>query len=150
MVRKSTSDLSQELFQTLKQFSRVKWEARSFEQLKPSECELLGTLYLILNNGEKAIPASALSQELNITPAAVTHLLNPLDENGFIKRHKDPDDRRYVLISLTSKGKKFTESLLEDETQKLELLVKHLGKENSKTLLRLMSTTINFFSKETV
>jgi DNA-binding MarR family transcriptional regulator len=150
MTVKQTADLSQEMFQVLKQFSRVKWENCSIQELKPSECELLGTLYITLANGTSAIPASALSNQLNITPAAVTHLLNPLESGGFIKRDKKPDDKRFVLISLTGKGKKVAETLLEDESENLARLVHHLGKDNSQTFLRLMSSTINFFTDQPV
>jgi DNA-binding MarR family transcriptional regulator len=115
------------------------------KNLKPSESELLGTLYLVLKNGNKSIPASALSNQLNITPAAVTHLLNPLEEGGFIKRLKKPDDKRYVMISLTAKGKRVAQVLLENESENLARLVSHLGKDESKTLIRLMSSTIDFF-----
>jgi DNA-binding MarR family transcriptional regulator len=149
MTINETTNISQEMFQVLKQFSRVKWENRSIQDLKPSECELLGTLYITLANGNKAIPASALSNQLNITPAAVTHLLNPLENGGFIKRHKDPDDKRFVLISLTRKGKKVAETLLKDESQNLARLVTHLGKSESQTFIRLMNSTIDFFGNDT-
>lgn len=147
MTVKETADISQEMFQVLKQFSRVKWENRSIRELKPSECELLGTLYLTLENGRQAIAASALSNQLNITPAAVTHLLNPLESGGFLKRLKNPDDKRFVLISLTGKGKKIAETLLEDESENLSRLVSHLGNDESQTLIRLMNSTIDFFGK---
>lgn len=148
MTIKQTADLSQEMFHVLKQFSRVKWENRSIQELKPSECELLGTLYITLGDGITALPASAISNLLNITPAAVTHLLNPLENGGFIKRHKKPDDKRFVLISLTLKGKRIAETLLEDESENLERLVSHLGKDETKTLIRLMTSTIDFFVNE--
>jgi DNA-binding MarR family transcriptional regulator len=77
-------------------------------------------------------------------------LLNPLEKEGFIQRLKDPDDRRYVLISLTHKGRRFSESLLAEETEHLDKLVRHLGQENSRMFLRLMSSTINFFSKQPI
>jgi DNA-binding MarR family transcriptional regulator len=148
MTLKQTGDLSQEMFQVLKQFSRVKWKNRSIKDLKPSECELLGTLYITLRNGKKAIPASALSNQLRITPAAITHLLNPLGAGGFIKRYKNPKDKRFVLVGLTGKGKKIAETLLEGESKNLSRLVTHLGKDESQTFIRLMNSTIDFLGNE--
>ena len=150
MTVKQTADLSQEMFQALKLFSRVKWKNRSIQELKPSECELLGTLSITLGNGNKAIPASALSNLLRITPAAVTHLLNPLEDGGFINRLKNPKDKRFVLISLTGKGKKIAKTLLEYESKNLSRLVTHLGKDESQTFIRLMNSTIDFFGNEPV
>ncbi len=148
MTIKQTANLPREMFQVLKQFSRVKWENKSIQELKPSECELLGTLYLRPGNGNNAIPASAISNQLNITPAAVTHLLNPLESGGFIKRHKKTTDKRFVFISLTGKGKRIAETLLKDESENLARLVTHLGKAESQTFIRLLGSTIDFFGNE--
>ena len=73
-----TKDIAQDLFQRLKDFSRLRWELKPPEGLKPSEIELLGILFLSLNENKRALSASELSGVLNITPAGVTHLINPL------------------------------------------------------------------------
>jgi DNA-binding MarR family transcriptional regulator len=147
MTSNITVELTQELLQIIKKVSKLKWEQSPVQGLKPSECELLGTLYLNLRHEEKAIPASELSNQLRITPAAVTHLLNPLEEDGFITRHKDPDDRRFVLVSLSSKGKHAAESVLKDTHQALQGLVSHIGEENTNTLMRLMTGLVEYFSE---
>jgi len=148
MAVQDIAEISQELFQLLKQFSRLKWEKAPVQDIKPSESDLLGMLYLNLDNGVKTLPASELSNQLNITPAGVTHLLNPLEHGGFIKRQKDPDDRRYVLIELTGKGKKAAETRLLKTCDHLEDLVLHLGEKNSQDFIRLMSSLIDYFESD--
>lgn len=150
MKSNQTTALSQEMFQILKQFSRLKWENASFQELKPSECELLGILYLNLDDDIKAIPASRLSNQLNITPAAVTHLLNPLENGGFISRRKDISDRRYVLVGLTAKGNKIAKILLTDAYDNLLSLVQHWGVDDSQTFIRLLSSMIDHYSTQLV
>lgn len=53
-------------------------------------------------------PASAIARETNLTPAAVTSLIDRLEKRGFVRRQPDPDDRRKVMVAA---GKK-TEELI--------------------------------------
>ena len=139
-----TKAIAQELFQRLKDISRLRWELKPPTGLKPSEIELLGILFLSLNENKRALSASELSSVLNITPAGVTHLINPLEENGFIERKKDPHDRRVVLIGFTEKGNQIAELVVDKVNESLAGLVDHLGEENSKTLIRLMSSVVDY------
>ena len=72
----------QELMQTFERFARLAWEQTPHEDLKPSECRLLGKLYVSLESGDESIRVSDLGNRLDITPAAVTHLVNPLEACG--------------------------------------------------------------------
>ena len=147
MMTIATDELTQELFQILGQVTRLKWEGSPIYGLKQSECELLGIIYINLSNGSKSIAASDLSNQLNITPAAITHILNPLEKAGFITRQKDPNDRRFVMIRLTERGAKVGKSLLQDAHEVLDGLVQHLGEDNSRKLLVLITELLNYFSE---
>ncbi|WP_084013015.1 MULTISPECIES: MarR family transcriptional regulator [unclassified Mesorhizobium] len=53
-------------------------------------------------------PANLVARETNLTPAAVTTLIDRLEKRGFVSRQPDPDDRRKVMVAA---GKK-TEELV--------------------------------------
>ncbi|WP_352805629.1 MarR family transcriptional regulator [Mesorhizobium sp. M0292] len=53
-------------------------------------------------------PANVVARETNLTPAAVTTLIDRLEKRGFVSRQPDPDDRRKVMAAA---GKK-TEELV--------------------------------------
>ena len=144
MTKKKTMEITRDLFQILKRFSRVRWEQDLYQELKRSECEFLLVLYVNLGVDTKAVTASELSNQLQITPAGVTHLINPLEEAGFIERLQDPSDRRVVLIGLTSKGNEVAASLLVEAHTRLVGLVEHLGERDSENLIQLMSSTIEY------
>ena len=146
MVNPKTMEITQELLQILKHFSRLEWEQTPRGVLKPSECKLLGRLYFSLEGGKKTIKASDLSAQLGITPAGVTHLINPLEEGEYIQRLPDPNDRRVVLIGLTDKGSQFAQFLIADANQRLIGLAEYLGEEDSKTLIRLISSILDYFT----
>lgn len=46
------------------------------------------------------------SARLHITKPAVTNLVDRLEENKFLKREADPNDRRIYLLEIQPKGKK--------------------------------------------
>jgi len=148
-MKKTTSlTLTQDLFQLMKQFPRPKLKQSSIDGLTRSEYELLVMLVMSLGNDKKAFTVTEISSLLQITPAGVTHLINPLEQAGYIERLQAPNDRRIVLIGLTDKGTKVAEALISEVQEQLIGLVNHLGEEDSKTLIRLMSKSIEFFASQ--
>lgn len=142
------SEIIQELHQLMVRFSRLKWTQQICSDLTPSECEVLGYLYLATTSeAPSKISASVLSSELKITPAAVTHLVNALEAGGYIQRQKDLSDRRVVLIALTTKGTLAAKTLIQDALQNLEKLTNHLGENDSRDLVRIMSAALTFFNE---
>ena len=148
MESENTAAMSQELFSLLRKTSRLKLTGGNNRGLKPSECELLGILNLNLISGTKLLPASTLSQQLNITPAGVTHRLNALQDTGYIKRQKSAEDRRYILVGLTQKGKKQADIVLKNTYQNLDQLIDLWGEADSQVFIRLMSGLIDFYSND--
>jgi DNA-binding MarR family transcriptional regulator len=148
MKENTSLALTRDLFQLMKQFPRPKLKQSSIDGLTRSEYELLVMLVMSLGSDKKAFTVTEISNLLQITPAGVTHLINPLEEAGYIERRQAPNDRRIVLIGLTDKGTKVAESLISEVQEQLIGLVNHLGEEDSKTLIRLMSKSIEFFAAQ--
>ena len=46
---------------------------------------------------------------MQVTPAAVTHLINDLEKSDYVERVSDPSDPRIVLIRPTKAGLKMME-----------------------------------------
>jgi DNA-binding MarR family transcriptional regulator len=148
MKEKTSLDLTHDLFQLMKRFPRPKLNQNSCDELTRSEYELLVVLAMIIADDKKALTATEISSLLQITPAGVTHLINSLEAAGFVERLPDPTDRRVVLIGLTEKGTEEAEGLMADVQEKLIGLVNYLGEENSKTLIHLMSLSIEYFASQ--
>lgn len=143
MTDKDQLDIAQQIFQIMKRVQPPRI-VRPETGLTRSEIELLMMLTIKLESDKKALAVSKISNMLHVTPAAVTHMLNPLEEKGFIERLPDPGDRRVVLIGLTEKGIEFSKSVMDEVQQKLLGLVNHLGVEDSKTFIRLMSKVTDY------
>jgi DNA-binding MarR family transcriptional regulator len=148
MKENTSLALTCDLFQLMKQFPRPKLKQSSIDGLTRSEYELLVMLVMSLGDDKKSFAVTEISNLLQITPAGVTHLINPLEQAGYIERLQAPNDRRIVLIGLTEKGTKVAESLISEVQEQLIGLVNHLGEDDSKTLIRLMSKAIEFFTTQ--
>jgi DNA-binding MarR family transcriptional regulator len=68
-----------------------------------------------IHSDKKSTP-SELAEFLNIDRAAITRLLDKLEKQNLIIRHRTDEDRRTVSLRLTSKGESLSEELtLESE-----------------------------------
>jgi DNA-binding MarR family transcriptional regulator len=77
--------------------------------LEPRQHQLMLTL--------KGLPAATrprigeLAQRLQIQHHSTVELVNRLAAGGYVRRHRGGDDRREVLLSLTSKGERILRKL---------------------------------------
>jgi len=105
-------------------------------------------LVINLDDTKKPSTVTEIGILLQITPAGVTHLLNPLEEIGYIERLQDSNDRRIVRIGPTDKATHAAAALLSGIQEQLIGLVDHLEEEDTKTPIRLMSEAIEFFAAQ--
>jgi DNA-binding MarR family transcriptional regulator len=146
MKEKTSLALTYDFFQLLKQFPRLRFKQYSIDGLTPGEQGLLVMLVMSFDGTRRALTVTEVSNLLQITPAGVTHLLNPLEETGHIERLQDPSDRRIVRVGLTDEGSQVAELLISDVQEQLVGLINHLGQEDSKTFIRLLAKVIKFFT----
>jgi DNA-binding MarR family transcriptional regulator len=77
--------------------------------LTPSRTHLLWEL------GQRGpVPQRVLAEALNVTPRAVTGLVDALVANGLVTREPHPSDRRATLVTFTSRGKRLVAQLKRD------------------------------------
>lgn len=50
-----------------------------------------------------AQPANVIARDVNLTPAAVTTLIDRLEARGYVRRQSDPADRRKVMVAAAQK-----------------------------------------------
>jgi DNA-binding MarR family transcriptional regulator len=142
--QKTSLELTREFILLLKQVPRLTPE--SIDGLTPRELELLVVLAMNTGEAKKALTVSGIGKLLRITPAGVTHLVNPLEESGYLERLSDPKDRRIVRIGLTAEGAREAAVILPDVQEKVVRMIKLLGEEDSRTLIRLLSRVIEHFA----
>src|SRR5689334_11613218 len=89
--------------------------------------------------------AGELARRADLTSGAMTSRLDALEKEGLVRRLRDPDDRRSVLVELTEKGRKKHEQAMGVQAEKEALLAEALTereKEQLNALLRRVMITL--------
>ena len=89
--------------------------------------------------------AGELARRAELTSGAMTSRLDALEKEGLVRRLRDPDDRRSVLVELTEKGRKTHEQAMGIQAEKERLLAEALTereKEDLNSLLRRVMITL--------
>ena len=66
----------------------------------------------ILDGADAPLSAHAIAEQLLVTSASMTSLLDTLERRGLIERHRHPTDRRMVLIHLTAEAQEIVDQVL--------------------------------------
>ena len=90
------------------------------------------------SHGEGVSP-SEIADQLGVTRATVTGLLDGLEKETLISREMHPDDRRAFCIELTPKGREFLSTMLPGHYRRIAGLMAHLNSAEQKQLVKLLS-----------
>jgi DNA-binding MarR family transcriptional regulator len=94
-------------------------------ELSVADFDVLNTLRRVGNrSGSKP---TDLARSSLVTTGAMTARLDRLEQAGLITRAPDPDDRRGVLVRLTSQGDKIGKQALQELIAANELFLEPLG-----------------------
>jgi len=89
--------------------------------------------------------AGELARRAELTSGSMTSRLDALEKEGLVRRLRDPDDRRTVVVELTDKGRQKHEQLMGIQAEKEALLAAALTdreKEQLNGLLRRVMITL--------
>lgn len=133
-----------QLFEVLNKLKKIRHSTSAFEGLPPGEFFMLHTIARCIKEkqdteDDSGIKVSVLSPNLHMSKPAVSQMLNSLESKGLIERRVDKNDRRLVLVSLTSDGN----ALMEENHKKLvnavDNLIQKFGESDTKTLISLLN-----------
>lgn len=80
----------------------LRW-ARLADRETGLSAERLSILSVLAYAGSKTV--TELAEIEMVSPPAISRILNSLEENGFVARERVANDRRYVSVRVTTKGK---------------------------------------------
>lgn len=85
---------------------------------------------------------SGLSDDLGITPRYVTVLIDHMESEGLVERHRHPRDRRATLIRLTEAGEEACGAAGHEHVEAAAELLQVLTPEQQEALLESMRTLL--------
>lgn len=142
MDQKKLEELASSLEEALYSIRRAHLMVDDDSELKNSEKQILW--YISQRLSEGAVKPSDISSKSGVTMAAVTHCVNALESRGYVERTRSSQDRRVVLIELTSKGRSYIKQLKQDYWENLCALVEHLGEEDTSRLINIIDKILGF------
>ena len=90
------------------------------------------------SHGEGISP-SEIAEQLGVTRATVTGLLDGLEKCHLISRQMHPEDRRAFCIELTPKGRQFLADMLPEHYRRIAGLMAHLDHAEQRHLVSLLT-----------
>jgi DNA-binding MarR family transcriptional regulator len=91
-----------------------------------------------LTRKDKPRSAGKLAEIVELSSGAMTNRLDRLEEAGLVRRLRDPDDRRGVLVELTAKGRRAYRDSSGAEAEKEALIASSLTKREKEQLNALL------------
>jgi homoprotocatechuate degradation regulator HpaR len=92
---------------------------------------------------------NALGEACQIHPASLSRMLPNLERDGRIERRAGDDDQRYVIVSITAKGKALFQRVAKESEQIYALIERRIGARELKVLYELLDKTIRVARHET-
>ena len=87
---------------------------------------------------------NALGEMCQIHPASLSRMLPNLEDDDRIERRANPDDQRYVIVSITAKGKTLFQRMAKESEQIYASIEKRIGSRELKMLYELLDRAIHF------
>ena len=116
---------------------------RAIEEALFSEWNLSAQQYNVLRILESSspdkIPTLSLTKRLISRAPDITRMLDRLEQNEWIERERSAEDRRTVLVGITTEGLRILKELQRPLAQCHQKQVGHLSAKELKTLCELLS-----------
>jgi DNA-binding MarR family transcriptional regulator len=104
--------------------------------LNRGEIGVLGALRIA--GPKQQLSPTRLFKGLMLSSAGITSRLDRLERRGYVKRKRDPDDRRGVLVELTDTGREVLDEAVKANTGGEKELTASLSKQEQKVLAGLL------------
>jgi len=114
-------------------------ESKNNELLSLTERSTLG----LVHQYSKILPSELAAIE-KVTTQSMSQIINKLLKHGFIKRTPSKKDKRKVLITITSSGKKFVEKRRQERE---EWLAKSIAEKINKKEKEILANSIDVLTK---
>ena len=137
MIRKDAGTIQKDLERIHRQLSSQILSELNRNKLTPTQCRLL---YILLD--KSVCTVTEIAHDLYVTPSAITAITDRLTRRKMIKRRRDCRDRRRVEISITDKGKDIIVKIRQQAEDFYIPILKSLGKEDTKELIRLQKRMV--------
>jgi DNA-binding MarR family transcriptional regulator len=89
-----------------------------------------------------------LSSKLELSTGAMTNRLDRLESAGLVRRERDPDDRRSVIVHLTDRGAELMNEAITAQAKEESRVMSALKPEEQRRLNQLLRKLMLVFERD--
>lgn len=89
-------------------------------------------------SGHKPPSPSDIAEQIGVTRATITGLLDGLERDGYLERRHDSADRRTLTIHMAAKGREVLEAFIPQQCRQISAQMSCLSSEEKQTLIVLL------------
>ena len=115
--------------------------------MKKSEFVMMITIDSNIKEHGKAT-VSQISKAMKMTNAAISRTIGDLEDNGYVTKKVNKEDKRQVYIELTLKGTKQLDVIKAGVQDFSKAVFEKFGTENAEQLIQLLETMYEVMSEE--
>ena len=138
---------SRELLMVMSKLTKIIKQYHPKINVHPGEFTMLAAIHYCINkpqvgndlDKDKGVRVSEISNHIHSSKPATSKMLNSLEEKGYVIRIPNVHDRREVYVELTEEGKKIVKEAFNKMYEFTEESLHHMGEENTKELIALMT-----------
>ncbi|MBU0981609.1 MarR family transcriptional regulator [Patescibacteria group bacterium] len=136
----------EELFESFLQMKRLVFQGSLIADNEQAFTKLQ-FIVLDLVKELEPIPVGELANRLKFSKSSMTQLINRLVKMSFVKRLRDPKDRRSVRLLMTEEGRKEYKKLRKKVMEQMQMTFGFLHEEDMDLLISLHKKIIQHFNK---
>ena len=96
-------------------------------------------ILFLISSFEGGVRQKDLIERTHINPSSMSEFIAKLEEDGYLKREVDPEDKRATLLSLSELGEARISEIQDERAERLEKLFGDLTQEEKEELSSLLS-----------
>jgi len=132
---------------TFENLARIERQHQAIMGIKKSEVRVLLCIEFLSEEKNLKVNISEISKNLSITPPSATEFVKNLINKGYLEKHIDETDKRFIKITLTDDGKEIVKSLKKHFNSLFSGIIEILGIEQSNLLIELLDTVNIYFNE---
>ncbi|MDG6999783.1 MAG: MarR family transcriptional regulator [Nitrososphaerota archaeon] len=101
------------------------------------------TVMRIIGTSQKGTMMSDIGNNMVVTFANVTTIVDNLEKMSYVKRVRDPSDRRRIIVELTAQGKNIFRKIHEKHSKVIEDIMRALSEQDLKNLIEYLEKLKN-------
>ncbi|MFY0483038.1 MarR family winged helix-turn-helix transcriptional regulator [Flavobacterium sp. PLA-1-15] len=138
---------------TIDYILRATWQAvsRMYNEEASKYGGTMATGFVLLSiDKDKGTPSTALGPKMGMEATSLTRTLKSMEEKGLIKRKKNPDDGRGVLIYLTKFGKEMRDQSKSTVLKFNEIVRQNISDEKLEHFIEVAETINSLITEKKV